>query len=179
MVTTDVVRGLFSGSFFFFVFEFLALLFCDLARQALPYLGSQLQCCMLLYTAAGRCCCCCCVHTATNIGSLRGKASAYPMLPPLSRPARPRCSFKINLSSVITSGERYTIAGLILRRMAWEEGTAMGPPEPPRTPPHLSVLTTAPVPSLLKSAASAQLDSLVLQVKGLREAIYVRCLHGR
>ncbi|CAM9743661.1 unnamed protein product, partial [Laminaria digitata] len=86
---------------------------------------------------------------------------------------------QLRKAGVLTSGERYTIAGLVLRRMAWEEGTTMAPPEPPRTPAHLSFLTTAPVPSLLKSAATAQLDSLVLQVKGLREAIYVRCLHAK
>lgn len=33
--------------------------------------------------------------------------------------------------------------------------------------------------SLARWAASVQLDSLVLRVKGLREAIYVRCLHAK
>lgn len=54
------------------------------------------------------------------------------------------------------------MAALILQRMAWEEGT-LGAPAPLLTPS--------------KPVASALLDSLVLQVKGLRKAISVRCLH--
>lgn len=83
------------------------------------------------------------------------------------------------LSSILTSAERHTIAGFILQRMAWEEGTSLAPAEPPRAAAPLSVMTTAPVTSLVKCAASAQLDSLVLRVKGLREAIHVCCLHAK
>lgn len=71
------------------------------------------------------------------------------------------------------------INGLILKQMAWEDGTSMGPQEPPRTSAPLSALSTAPVPSQVKRAASAQLDSMVLQVKGIREALHVRCLHAK
>ncbi|CBN76111.1 conserved unknown protein [Ectocarpus siliculosus] len=69
------------------------------------------------------------------------------------------------------SAERHSIAGLVLQRMAWEEGTsrALAP----------LLATTPPVDSSLESAASALLDSLVLEAKGLRKAIDVRCLHTR
>lgn len=79
--------------------------------------------------------------------------------------------------SVLSSAERHTIAGLVLQRMAWEEGTLIGPP---RGPAPLSLLTYGIVAaSSLESAASALLDSMVLQVKGLREAISVRCLSAK
>ncbi len=56
--------------------------------------------------------------------------------------------------------------------MAWEEGTLAGPPraQAPLSPP---------VALPLESAASDLMDSLVLHVKGLREAISVRCLHAK
>ncbi|CAM9504849.1 unnamed protein product [Scytosiphon promiscuus] len=69
---------------------------------------------------------------------------------------------QLRKTGVLSSAERQSMAALILQRMAWEEGT-LGAPAP----------LLAPAPPV----ASALLDSLVLQVKGLRKAISVRCLH--
>ncbi|CAM9391924.1 unnamed protein product [Hapterophycus canaliculatus] len=69
---------------------------------------------------------------------------------------------QLRKTGVLSSTERHNVASLILQRMAWEEGT-LGAPVP--------LLTPAP------PVTSTLLDSLVLQVKGLRKAISVRCLH--
>lgn len=118
------------------------------------------------------------------------------MLNALPRPAE---------SSVLDSSERHTIAGFILQLMAWDEGTSLAPPPPPPMLAPLAIAepglagdgmqggyrsrdlgsngsndrSDALPPSLVPGAASTQLDSLVLRVKGLREAIYVRCLHAK
>ncbi|CAN0313422.1 unnamed protein product, partial [Ectocarpus fasciculatus] len=78
---------------------------------------------------------------------------------------------QLRKAGLVSSAERHSIAALVLQRMAWEEGTSRAPV------PLLA--TTPPVDSSLESAASALLDSLVLQAKGLRKAIDVRCLHAR
>lgn len=56
--------------------------------------------------------------------------------------------------------------------MAWEEGTLTGPP-----PAQAPFSSPAALPH--DSAASGLLDALVLRVKGLREAISVRCLYAK
>ncbi|CAM9146896.1 unnamed protein product [Ectocarpus sp. 13 AM-2016] len=78
---------------------------------------------------------------------------------------------QLRKAGLVSSAERHSIAGLVLQRMAWEEGTSRAPA------PLLA--TTPPVDSSVESAASALLDSLVLEAKGLRKAIDVRCLHAR
>lgn len=97
----------------------------------------------------------------------------YLLTPPL-RALTPLHRPPFQHPSVLSSAERHTIAGLILQRMAWEEGTLV---RPPRAPAHLSLLTSRlTASSSFESSASSLLDSMVLQVKGLREAISVRCL---
>lgn len=60
-------------------------------------------------------------------------------------------------------GSRYGVKG-------GRGGGVLSPPYFPRSKEKISVL---------QWAASAQLDELVLRVKGLREAISVRCLHAK
>lgn len=73
---------------------------------------------------------------------------------------------------ILNSAERHATAELVLQRMAWEEGTLA---EPPRAQAPFSSPAALP----MDSAASDLLDALVLRVKGLREAISVRCVFAR
>lgn len=75
-------------------------------------------------------------------------------------------------SRIFNSAERHAIAELVLQRMAWEEGTLVGPPR-------AQAPFSSPAALPLDSAASDLLDALVLRVKGLREAVSVRCLYAK
>ena len=81
-------------------------------------------------------------------------------------------SYRFQNYRILNSVERHTIAELVLQRMAWEEGTLTGPP-PAQLP------FSSPAAVLHASAASDLLDALVLRVKGLREAVSVRCLYAK